>query len=112
MTNLQPFKAYLAAFRSCSPTTTAATAEALLHVADGVDSVSELQEVMDLSSRTAHRIVSALLGRAAYVSGSWKPSPFSLLEARPHPHKGGRQLLLTDQGQHLVDSLRTPGKNQ
>jgi DNA-binding MarR family transcriptional regulator len=112
MTNLQPFKAYLAAFRSCSPTTTAATAEALLHVADGVDSVSELQEVMNLSSRTAHRIVSTLLGRAAYVSGSWKPSPFSLLEARPHPHKGGRQLLLTDQGQHLVDSLRTPGKNQ
>ena len=63
MTTLQPFKAYLSAFRSCSPTTTAATAEALLHVADGVDSVAELQQVMDLSGRTAHRIVSTLLGR-------------------------------------------------
>ena len=101
---------YLGAFRASSTATTAAAAEALLHIASGVDSVAELQTAMGVPSRTAHRLVGLLLGRATYRQGDWKDSPFSLIEARPHPHKQGRQLVLSDQGLRLV-SVLSPGKN-
>lgn len=56
-----------------------------------------------LPGATAARLVGLLRGRARYANGRWIESPFSLVETRRHPHRGGQQLLLSDQGRQLLN---------
>jgi hypothetical protein len=96
-------------------------AEAFLLIASGVDHVSDLQQAMtdhegqQLPGATTARLVALLRGRARYAHGKWIESPFSLVEVRPHPHRRGQQLRLSDQGQALVTAFfglqPTPGKS-
>lgn len=94
-------------------------AEAFLLIAAGVDHVGDLQDAMTdadgtrLPGATTARLVALLRGRARLVRGRWIESPFSLITVKPHPHRRGHQLLLSDQGQLLLDSFfvqPTPGK--
>jgi hypothetical protein len=84
-------------------------AEALLLIGAGVDHVAELQKAMPdeqgqpLPGATAARLVGLLRGRARYAAGRWIESPFALVETRRHPHRGGQQLLLSDQGRQLLN---------
>lgn len=96
-------------------------AEALLLIACGIDHVSDLQEAMGcgsgrndgpLPSATASRLVGLLRGRSRYDGGSWRHSPLRLVVTRPHPHRKGQQLLLSEEGaavlnQHLGQYLCT-----
>ena len=96
-------------------------AEAFLLIASGVDHVSDLQQAMtdgegqQLPGATTARLVALLRGRARYAQGKWIESPFSLVTVRPHPHRRGQQLQLSDQGQTLVNTFfglpGTPGKS-
>jgi hypothetical protein len=88
-------------------------AEALLLIAAGVDHVSDLQEAMPdergqpLPGATTARLVALLRGRSRYAAGRWIESPFSLINVRPHPHRRGQQLQLTQQGQQLICAFLT-----
>lgn len=83
-------------------------AEALLLIASGVDNIPDLQRAMQdphgklLPAATISRLVSLLRGRACYRQGSWVESPYGLLEVRPHPHRRGMQLQLSDAGKQLM----------
>jgi hypothetical protein len=86
-------------------------AEALLLIASGVDHIAELQQAMPdttgepLPPATTARLVGLLRGRARYAAGKWIESPFSLVSVRPHPHRRGQQLLLSEQGQQLINAF-------
>lgn len=88
-------------------------AEALLLIAAGVDHVSDLQAAMPdetgqpLPGATTARLVALLRGRARYAAGRWIESPFALVEVRRHPHRGGQQLLLSQQGKALICAFLT-----
>jgi hypothetical protein len=88
-------------------------AEALLLIAAGVDHVSDLQAAMPdetgqpLPGATTARLVALLRGRARYAAGRWIESPFSLVEVRRHPHRGGQQLSLSPQGKALICAFLT-----
>lgn len=87
-------------------------AEALLLIACGVDHVSDLQEAMGggsgrndgpLPGATASRLVGLLRGRSRYDCGSWRHSPLRLVVTRPHPHRRGQQLLLSEEGAAAIN---------
>lgn len=86
-------------------------AEALLLIAAGVDHVSDLcQAMVDENNRplpapTCARLVALLRGRARKRGDGWVESPFSLVTARPHPHRKGLQLRLSKQGYLLIDAF-------
>lgn len=79
-------------------------AEALLWIAAGEDSLAGLQRRMGSSPRAVERTVSLLRGRARYREGKWIESPYGLVWVRKHPDRRGNQLLLTTQGQQLVQA--------
>lgn len=102
------FAAFLGALRRKDRIVPVNAAEALLLIAAGVDNMPDLQKAMRdsegnaLPSATASRLVSLLRGRARYDEGQWIESPYSLIEVRPHPHKRGLQLQLSDAGRQLI----------
>ena len=102
---------FLAHMRSSGRGIPVNAAEALLLIAAGVDHVSTLQEAMPdehgrpLSGATTARLVGLLRGRARYDGNKWIESPFSLVVVRKHPHRRGQQLLLSNQGQQLVNAF-------
>ena len=112
---------FLAHLRTTGRGIPVSAAEALLWIASGVDHVSDLQQAMTdnegqkLPGKTTARLVALLRGRARYAQGKWIESPFSLVEVRPHPHRRGQQVSLSDQGQNLVNAFfglpGTPGKS-
>jgi hypothetical protein len=104
---------FLAHLRSSGRGIPVNAAEALLLIAAGVDHVSDLQAAMPdeagqpLPGATTARLVALLRGRARYAAGKWIESPFSLVEVRRHPHRGGQQLLLSPQGKQLICAFLT-----
>jgi hypothetical protein len=97
-------------------------AEALIWIASGIDNIPDLQQAMTdrdgepLPGATTARLVALLRGRARYALGKWIESPFSLVEVRPHPHRRGQQIRLSDQGQNLINAFfdlpGAPGKSE
>lgn len=104
MNDLQATAAFLAWFRQPGRNIPVIAAEALAWIASGVDSVPELQSRMDTCPATVSRTVSLLRGRARYREGRWIESPYGLVMTRKHPDRRGNQLLLTTQGQQLVQA--------
>lgn len=100
--------AFLGALRRKDRMIPVNAAEALLLIAAGVDNMPDLRKAMRdsegnaLPSATITRLVSLLRGRARYDEGQWIESPYSLIDARPHPHKRGLQLRLSDAGKQLI----------
>lgn len=101
----------LAHFRVSNRPVPVAAAEAFLLIAAGVDHVEALRQAMPDAAgqpcprRTVYNLINALKGRSAMRDGRLVPSPFSWVEARPHPHRQGQQLLLTGQGRALVQAF-------
>lgn len=83
-------------------------AEALLWIASGVDHAADLAEAMGTDRSTANRTISLLRGRARWRQGRSVLSPFGLVEVRNHPHRPGHQLILSENGQDLLDSTFAP----
>jgi len=104
-TNLAGF---LGALRQKNRAVPINAAEALLLIASGIDNIPDLQRAMrdadgnDLPPATISRLISLLRGRARYSQGAWVESPYSLLEVRPHPHRRGLQLQLSEAGEQLI----------
>lgn len=107
----------LARLRTSGRTIPIGAAEALLWVASGVDSVPELAAAMGtggapLPPATVSRLVSLLRGRARFSQGRWIESPMgALLAVRPHPHRRGLQLQITEAGGRLLN-MDQPGQNK
>lgn len=110
--NLRALAALLRRLRRTGRMIPLGAAEALLLIGAGVDSVPELAAAMGdgetpLPPASVSRLVSLLRGRARYERGRWIESPLgALICVRPHPHRQGLQLLLTDTGAQLLDSCR------
>lgn len=91
--------------------------EALLLVAAGVDSATDLVVAMSrhgapIEKAQVSRLLSLLRGRARYHLGDWVESPMApLVLTRPHPHRRGQQLLLSETGRNLIhnhlENMRT-----
>lgn len=81
-----------------------AAVEALLHIAQGVDTVTDLQRVMGMSTGQASRVLSLLRGRGRLERGRWIESTIGLVSVTNHPHRSGYQLRLTDDAQELISS--------
>ena len=105
---------FLAHLRSSGRGVPVNAAEALLLIAAGVDHVADLQQAMPdekgqpQPGATTARLVALLRGRARFDGGKWIESPFSLVEVRKHPHRRGQQVLLSSQGQQLVNAFLAP----
>lgn len=87
-------------------------AEALVLIACGIDHINDLAAAMGdgsggnggpLPGATANRLVSLLRGRSRYDGGSWRHSPLRLVVTRPHPHRKGQQLLLSEEGAAVLN---------
>lgn len=108
MTNALALARFLGSMRQNNRAIPISAAEALLLIAGGIDNVPDLQQAMRdangnaLPPATISRLISLLRGRARYDQGRWLESPYSLLEVRPHPHRRGLQLRLSDAGQRLI----------
>lgn len=108
MTNALALARFLGSMRQSNRAIPISAAEALLLIAGGIDNVPDLQQAMRdangnaLPPATISRLISLLRGRARYDQGRWLESPYSLLEVRPHPHRRGLQLRLSDAGQRLI----------
>jgi hypothetical protein len=107
---------FLAHLRSTGRGIPVNAAEALLLIAAGIDHRADLEQAMadekgqPQSTATTSRLVNLLRGRARYARGKCIESPFSLIEIRPHPHRRGYQLLLSEQGIALVGLLAPAGE--
>lgn len=101
---------FLGALRQKNRAVPMSAAEALLLIASGIDNIPDLQVAMRdqegnaLPPATISRLISLLRGRARYDQGRWLESPYSLLDVRPHPHRRGLQLQLSDAGRQLMRS--------
>jgi hypothetical protein len=101
---------FLGALRQKNRAVPINAAEALLLIASGIDNIPDLQQAMRdqegnaLPPATISRLISLLRGRARYDQGRWLESPYSLLDVRPHPHRRGLQLQLSDAGRRLMRS--------
>lgn len=101
---------FLGALRQKNRAVPINAAEALLLIASGIDNIPDLQVAMRdqegnaLPPATISRLISLLRGRARYDQGRWLESPYSLLDVRPHPHRRGLQLQLSDAGKRLISS--------
>lgn len=110
MTTPVTLAGFLAALRQRNRAVPMPAAEALLLIASGIDNIPALQQAMrdpegkPLPPATVNRLISLLRGRARYKQGRWVESPFTLLDVRPHPHRRGLQLQLSDAGQQLISS--------
>lgn len=110
MTSAYALAGFLGALRQKNRAVPINAAEALLLIAAGIDNIPDLQQAMRdaegnaLPPATISRLVSLLRGRARYDQGKWLESPYSLLEVRPHPHRRGLQLRLSDAGERLMRS--------
>ena len=108
MSNPEALANFLGALRVTNRAVPINAAEALLLIASGIDNVPDLQQAMRdangnaLPASTISRLISLLRGRARYNQGRWLESPYSLLEVRPHPHRKGLQLLLSEAGKRLI----------
>jgi len=108
--NLTALAALLRRLRSAGRTIPLGAAEALLLIGAGVDSVPELAAAMGdghtpLPPASVSRLVSLLRGRARYHRGKWIESPLgALICVRPHPHRRGLQLRLSDTGAQLLNT--------
>lgn len=108
MTNTLALAGFLGALRQKNRAVPINAAEALLLIASGIDNIPDLQQAMRdadgnaLPPATISRLISLLRGRARYDQGRWLESPYSLLEVRPHPHRRGLQLRLSDAGLRLI----------
>lgn len=85
-----------------------AAVEALLHIAQGVDTVTDLQRVMGMSTGQASRTLSLLRGRGRLENGRWIESTIGLVSVTNHPHRSGYQLRLTDDALQLISSTFVP----
>ena len=81
-----------------------AVPEVLLWIAAGVDHRQDLAKVSGLSDREVRRICHTLSGKGYKQGGHYVDSPFRLVKARPHPHRRGDQLVLTDDALKLLSS--------
>lgn len=101
---------FLGALRQKNRVVPLETAETLLLIAAGIDNIPDLQRAMCdsdgnvLPAATISRLIALLRGKARYHQGNWVESPYSLLDVRPHPHRRGHQLRLSDVGQQLIGS--------
>lgn len=101
---------FLGALRQKNRVVPIETAETLLLIAAGIDNIPDLQRAMcdsegnALPAATISRLIALLRGKARYHQGNWVESPYSLLDVRPHPHRRGHQLRLSDVGQQLIGS--------
>ena len=77
--------------------------EAFLLIAQGHDTVAAIADAMACPQSQASRMVSKLTGRGRYRQGQWLDSSIALVETRQHPHRRGRQLVLTAAGSQLLD---------
>lgn len=108
MSNALALARFLGALRLKNRAVPINAAEALLLIASGIDNIPDLQRAMQdlhgnaLPAATISRLVSLLRGRARYHQGSWVESPYGLIDVRPHPHRRGMQLQLSDAGQQLI----------
>lgn len=108
MSNALTLARFLGALRLKNRAVPINAAEALLLIASGIDNIPDLQRAMQdlhgnaLPAATISRLVSLLRGRARYHQGAWVESPYGLVEVRPHPHRRGMQLQLSDAGQQLI----------
>lgn len=105
-------EAFLQAFDVPNRPVPANAVRVFLAVAQGCDHVSDIASQLGIPARTAARLVKLLAGRDRYVEGSWIESPFSYVTLRPHPHRQGEQVRLSQQGQQVFDRLGTPGKSE
>lgn len=102
---------FLGALRQKNRVVPLETAETLLLIAAGIDNIPDLQRAMCdsdgnvLPAATISRLIALLRGKARYHQGNWVESPYSLLDVRPHPHRRGHQLRLSDVGQQLIGSF-------
>jgi len=83
-------------------------AEALLHIYQGVDSITGLQNAMRLSPAQTNRTISLLRGRGRKAGDSWIESQLGLVKVTNHPHHRGYRLQLTDDAKQLLDSTFAP----
>jgi hypothetical protein len=108
MSNALALASFLGALRLKNRAVPINAAEALLLIAAGIDNVPDLQKAMRdlhgnaLPAATMSRLVSLLRGRARYHQGAWVESPYGLIDVRPHPHRRGMQLQLSDAGLQLI----------
>ena len=110
MNNPSDVARFLGALRQKNRVVPIETAETLLLIAAGIDNIPDLQRAMcdtegnALPAATISRLIALLRGKARYHQGNWVESPYSLLDVRPHPHRRGHQLRLSDVGQQLIGS--------
>lgn len=108
MTDALAIARFLGALRLKNRAVPINAAEALLLIASGIDNIPDLQNAMRdadgnaLPAATMSRLVSLLRGRARYHQGAWVESPYGLVEVRPHPHRRGMQLQLSEEGKRLI----------
>lgn len=76
--------------------------EALLWIASGVDHLTWLQAVMELSPAQANRTLSLLRGRGRLRNGGWVESRVGLVSVTAHPHRRGYRILLTKDAESLL----------
>jgi hypothetical protein len=98
---------FLSAFDVPGRSVPVGTVSAFLAVAEGCDHVSDLSARLGTPPRTTARLVKLLAGRPRWHEGAWIESPFALVDLRPHPHRGGEQYRLSEQGEELLERLRS-----
>lgn len=86
---------------------TSVVPEVLLWIASGCDHAVELSEQMGVELRDVKRTLALLQGRK-YGGGGNRliDSPVCLVEHRPHPHRKGKQWVLTTDGKELLRSCK------
>jgi hypothetical protein len=96
---------FLAAFELRDRAVPVGTVMAFLAVAEGCDHVNEVTVRLGIPARTTARLLKLLAGHGRYVEGRWIDSPFALVDVRPHPHRGGEQYRLSEQGREVLGRL-------
>lgn len=83
--------------------------EALLWIAAGADRFTELQQAMQMDTKSCHRLLSVLRGVPNRETGRVPKWENVLVETRKHPHKRGLQLLLSRHAQSMLSATFTEG---
>lgn len=88
-------------------TLTCVTPELLLWIAAGVDHSKELSEQTGIHFREVLRNLALLQGHKYGAGGNRKiDSPVCLVKCRPHPHRQGKQWVLTEDGVQFLRSCK------
>jgi hypothetical protein len=101
----QQLLSFLSAFDVPNRVIPAGAVGAFLAVAEGCDHVNEVTVRLGIPARTTARLLKLLAGHGRYVKGKWIDAPFALVDVRPHPHRGGEQYRLSEQGRELLTRL-------